>query len=324
MRRPVRAITIAAAGGGLFAAMAFGVTGAIASGATAHPHWQGGSVTATPIKHLVVIFDENVSFDHYFGTYPYAQNNAGEYDFTAKKGTSHVNGLYNQTTTVPTPAGPQLLPAGPLLTNNPNGPTANPVRLGPNQPLTCDQDHDYTAEQLAADHGLEDAYPANTGSNLTVAQCLTGFDYPPGTPEVPPAGTESDSAVMSYYDGNTVTGLWNYAQRYAMSENAYGTTFGPSTPGALNVTAAQTYGSICGPSSATINDNPCPNPPGLDPTNPADSNITAGPPQPAQALPTVTPTRPTTSARTCRARTVVTAAPRPAPSRWAATTSAWS
>jgi phospholipase C len=30
--------------------------------------------TATPIKHLVVIFQENISFDHYFGTYPYATN----------------------------------------------------------------------------------------------------------------------------------------------------------------------------------------------------------------------------------------------------------
>ena len=28
----------------------------------------------TPIKHLVVIFDENISFDHYFGIYPYAVN----------------------------------------------------------------------------------------------------------------------------------------------------------------------------------------------------------------------------------------------------------
>ena len=31
------------------------------------------SRTATPIKHLVVIFQENVSFDHYFGTYPNAR-----------------------------------------------------------------------------------------------------------------------------------------------------------------------------------------------------------------------------------------------------------
>lgn len=36
--------------------------------------------------------------------------------------------------------------------------------------------------------------------------------------------------VMNYYDGNTVTGLWNYAQHYAMSDNSFGTTFGPSSP----------------------------------------------------------------------------------------------
>ena len=39
--------------------------------------------TATPIKHLVVIFQENVSFDHYFGTYPTAANPSGEPSFTA-------------------------------------------------------------------------------------------------------------------------------------------------------------------------------------------------------------------------------------------------
>jgi hypothetical protein len=33
--------------------------------------------TTTPIKHLVVIFQENVSFDHYFGTYPKAANTSG-------------------------------------------------------------------------------------------------------------------------------------------------------------------------------------------------------------------------------------------------------
>ncbi len=34
--------------------------------------------TATPIKHVVVIFQENVSFDHYFGTYPDAANTDGQ------------------------------------------------------------------------------------------------------------------------------------------------------------------------------------------------------------------------------------------------------
>jgi phospholipase C len=39
--------------------------------------------TTTPIKHLVVIFQENVSFDHYFATYPVAQNPGGEPLFVA-------------------------------------------------------------------------------------------------------------------------------------------------------------------------------------------------------------------------------------------------
>jgi len=45
---------------------------------------------------------------------------------------------------------------------------------------------------------------------------------------------------MGYYDGNTVTALWNYAQAFALSDNSYGTTFGPSTPGALNLISGQT------------------------------------------------------------------------------------
>jgi phospholipase C len=168
--------------------------------------------------------------------------------------------------------------ACPLLTSNPNG--SNPLRLGPDVPLTCDQDHDYTAEQLAADRGAEDAYPKNTGANLTLAECLQGFTVN-GKPEPVPPGGKTNKAVMDYYDGNTVTGLWNYAQHFALSDNSYGTTYGPSTPGALNVTSAQTYGAICGPSSAVINAPACTAPPGLNTSNPVKSNIKAGPPKPA-------------------------------------------
>jgi phospholipase C len=45
---------------------------------------------------------------------------------------------------------------------------------------------------------------------------------------------------MGYYDGNTVTALWNYAQHYAMNDNSFGTTFGPSTVGAINLISGQT------------------------------------------------------------------------------------
>jgi phospholipase C len=261
MRRPVRALTLTAAAG-VFAAMAFGVTGAIASGAA--PARSGGGTT-TPIKHLVVIFDENVSFDHYFGTYPFAANPAGEPSFTAKPGTPTVNGLY-------TGLDASGQPTGPLLTNNPN--ESNPLLLDRTDALTCDQDHNYKDEQLADDQGKMDQFVQHTGNGLTLAQCLTNENKGLTSPSPVPAGATTNDAVMDYYDGNTVTALWNYAQQYSMSDNAYTTNFGPSTPGAFNVTAAQTYGAICGPASATINDSTCSAPTGLNTGSPASSDIT--------------------------------------------------
>ncbi|GAC1528103.1 MAG: hypothetical protein NVS2B16_35920 [Chloroflexota bacterium] len=47
---------------------------------------------------------------------------------------------------------------------------------------------------------------------------------------------------MGYYDGNTVTAMWNYAQHFALNDNNYTTQFGPSTPGALNLISGQSNG----------------------------------------------------------------------------------
>src|SRR3954451_5755290 len=46
----------------------------------------------SPIKHVVVIFDENISYDHYFGTYPKATNKGGT-RFRAKKDTPKNDNL---------------------------------------------------------------------------------------------------------------------------------------------------------------------------------------------------------------------------------------
>jgi phospholipase C len=170
-------------------------------------------VPLTPIRHLVVIFQENVSFDHYFGTYPVAANPPGEPVFKALPGTPNVNGLN-----------------GALLAHNPNlnplngAGAGNPFRLDRSQAATADQHHSYASEQRAVDGGLLDLYPAWVGAA--------------GAP------AESTALNLGYFDGNTVTALWNYAQHFAMSDNSYGTIFGPSTPGALNLVSGQTNGVI--------------------------------------------------------------------------------
>jgi phospholipase C len=177
---------------------------------------QGGVTTSTPIRHVVVIFQENVSFDHYFATYPQATNPSEEVQFHAKASTPSVNGL----------------PQG-LLDHNLNqskgGTFYQPVRLDPSQNYTCDQNHDYTPEQQAFDSGLMDKFPEFTATPCSAPMYSDVSNLGPGI-------------VMGYYDGNTVTGLWNYAQYFALNDNFYGTNFGPSTPGALNVISGMTGG----------------------------------------------------------------------------------
>jgi phospholipase C len=177
--------------------------------------------TSTPIKHVVVLFDENESFDHYFGTYPNAANTDGS-TFHAKPGTPKVNGLTPQ-----------------LLAHNAN--SYNPERLTPSEALTCDQNHGYTPEQEAFDGGKMDMFVQDTETDVCTGQPIL-FGQP--------------GLVMDYYDGNTVTALWNYAQDYAMSDNNYDTDFGPSTPGALNLISGDDGGgyAVSPATGATVTD----------------------------------------------------------------------
>ncbi len=173
---------------------------------------QDPPLTRSPIKHVVVLFQENVSFDHYFGTYPHALNLPGEQRFDAAPGTPAVDGLTRQ-----------------LLEHNPNA--ANPIRLWRQLAATCDMDHEYSAEQEAFDGGKMDRFVESTYS---------------------PSGGCAPSMVMGYFDGNTVTALWNYAQHFAISDRYFGTTFGPSTPGAINLISGNTHGAVFVPRDPAV------------------------------------------------------------------------
>lgn len=194
-----------AIGVAVLATVSLAVAGIATSSAAPNPPDHHPAGTATPIKHVVVIFDENVSYDHYFGTYPKAANTDGVKFHAAPN----------------TPRNDNLITSG-NLTKNPN--LYQPSRLSPSQALTCDQNHAYGPEQKATDNGKMDKFV----ESVSVDTC-SGLYGAPGL-------------TMDYYDGNTVTGLWNYAQQYAMSDNSFNSTFGPSTPGALNLISGQTHG----------------------------------------------------------------------------------
>ena len=177
------------------------------------------------IKHVVVIFGENISFDHYFATYPKATNPAGEPSFTAASNTPTVAGLTAD-----------LLTANPNAGNIQNGAGAsNPFRLDRTQAATADQDHNYGPEQTAFDNGQMDLFPLSVGvPDASALATNTGAT----------SIATTNGLTMGYFDGNTVTALWNYAQHYAMNDHSFGTTFGPSTPGALNLISGQTNGAV--------------------------------------------------------------------------------
>jgi phospholipase C len=188
------------------------------------------------IKHVVVIFGENISFDHYFGTYPVAANlPTNKSKFTAAAGTTVPNNLTTG-----------------LLTSNPNlnlsngAGASNPFRLDIAQAATADQDHDYGPEQMAFHNGKMDLFPLSVGTPDTSALATsTGAA----------AIAATNGLTMGYYDGNTVTAIWNYAQHYALNDHSFGTTFGPSTVGAINLISGQTNGAIdTDNSGATIAD----------------------------------------------------------------------
>jgi phospholipase C len=175
--------------------------------------------TATPIRHLVIIFQENTSFDSYFGVYPVALNPPGEPAFEPRPGTPSVNGLTET-----------------LLLHNPNA--SNPFRIGRLDSYTCDQNHDYAAEQRARNGGLMNQYVE------------FGAEGPGGPGQFCHQNDNGDfDTDLGYFDGNTVTALWNYAQHFALSDNFFAAMSGQSTRGALNLVAGDVFGAVCRPVS---------------------------------------------------------------------------
>jgi phospholipase C len=220
MRYPIILGCMAAA----FAVAAAGV------GALANDDAATATATKTPIKHLIVIFQENASFDHYFGTYPEALNPGGETKFKAANGTPKVN---------------NLLHPKDLVDQNPNFLLSLPFRLGPQNAYTCSEDHGYSDEQSAADGGAMDMFQDTSHTGFGCQLATQGpFNIANPTDGGYPGTFKAPATVMSYFDGNTVTALWNYAQNFAINDNSFGTGYGPSTNGAINLVSGQTHGAI--------------------------------------------------------------------------------
>lgn len=109
-----------------------------------------------------------------------------------------------------------------LLKHNAN--SFRPFRFDRSQATTIEPGHHFTQQQQQLHGGLLDRFVQVNKGNIT---------------------------SMGYYDGNTVTALWNYAQRFALSDNCFSTTMTSSSPGHINLVSGQTHGAI--PQDLTLN-----------------------------------------------------------------------
>ncbi len=168
--------------------------------------------THSPIKHTIILFQENISFDHYFGTYGHG-----------------ANGI---------PAGVQLTHTS--STGTKYGPYS-PTKLdGQTQAYTCDVDHGYADMIQMADHGLMDKY-LQYGNNKTVTNPSTSSSASCPTFEANPTG---QALALGYYEGKAgdpaspLQNYWSLASQYTLADNFFQGVYGPSTPGAEWMVAA--------------------------------------------------------------------------------------
>jgi len=207
------------------------------------------------VKYVFVLFQENRSFDHYFGTFRGA------------------NGLFSDGTTPHVPAtNTQAI----LNTDGSQG-TIQPFRIGNAQNAADLDDVDHGHPRMAAKMHVVNGVAAM--DRFALNEQAKYFAGSPIDPAIPPASVplrakQFGELAMAYVDCDTVPFLWNYANKFTLFDNIFQTTIGPSTPNAIAMiagqsgetqwvkhpaeTSARTFGSIAVP----VTNDPIPGQPG--------------------------------------------------------------
>jgi phospholipase C len=217
------------------------------------------------VKYVFVLFQENRSFDHYFGTYPGGNGLTATYsganpsDPYAQPANAAINAagynsvLANTDGTYST-LHPFLIPH--TIMNNTN----QTVQLYPEDTFSVDHSHaGYMNDFHFADanktipqndgfplnqEGLHYASPASCtpGSDSHCTTSATILNSSNVTPTANPtlATKQKGEVVISHLDCDTVPFLWQLADRFTLFDNFHQTMTAPSTPNAIAMIAGQT------------------------------------------------------------------------------------
>lgn len=162
------------------------------------------------VKYVFVIYQENRSFDSYFGTFPGA-------DGIYSKPANQTPGFYQKLIT----------PAGVTT-------TISPFRIGPKQYAWDTDDIDHSHARTVAKMDVVNGVP-----RMDQFATTEELKYSPtGTPSL--KAEQYGELAMAHEDCDTIPFLWRYASRFVLFDHVFENITGPSTPGNLSIFAAQT------------------------------------------------------------------------------------
>ena len=193
------------------------------------------------VKYVFVIFNENESFDHHFGTFPGANGlTTAPAGMTPANATGSYVQRYLDTSLNPVTQTPFLMPQAVQVGGF--GSTGAIVPIYPADQFSTDHSHQGMANDLDVTNGVNanDRYSMNA-EGLTTAT--------PGGPIVKATGAAPTSVtlaqkqgaevVTAHLDCDTLPFLWSFAKNFALFDNFHQTIVGPSTPNAIALIAGQ-------------------------------------------------------------------------------------
>jgi phospholipase C len=191
------------------------------------------------VKYVFVIFHENESFDHYFGTYPGAN---GLFDaprgFTPANKTASFTQRYLDTSLNVKTISPFLMPQAVVGVG-----TGKVIPVYPADEISVDHSHQGMANDLDidADTGLaaNDRYAMDQEGLTTNAsgEIVTGTGAAPTSITLPAVQKAKDD--IDHLDCDTIPFMWNWAKHFVLFDNFHQTIVGPSTPNAIAIIAGQ-------------------------------------------------------------------------------------
>lgn len=190
------------------------------------------------IKYVFVIFAENESFDHFFGTYPGANGlYSAPSGATPGNATSSFTQRYLDTSRNTTTIRPFLMPQAVTTANG------TIVPIYPADEISVDHSHQGMANSLDVNTktgaAALDRYAMDQEGLTTNASgaLVTSSGVAPTTISL--AAKQKAETDMSHIDCDTIPFLWYYAKNFTLFDNFHQTIVGPSTPNAIAIIAGQ-------------------------------------------------------------------------------------